>query len=269
MTSSPRGPRLTKALRWILSTTGLFFRFFPRPVYVALLRRIRGADARGGGYIHLHSIELLALACKARDAGHKDFASRPNALADDAIMALVMAVVAAESFINELPEVIEVGCSPWIPRDQWTSTPKMVECAMALRQAEAGRKSVVDKYRIASKMLSGTAFDKGRQPFQDFVDLVRLRNEIAHLKPAWSTQDHRARRIVKMLDRRRLTFNPPGNADWSWFNKLMHPAIGTWACQTVREVLLALFAQIPAPSTGIDPLGHPKAFLRDASRFPP
>jgi hypothetical protein len=208
------------------------------------------------------------MAYRSPDAARKDLADRAteaNTATADAIITIVMATVAGEAFINELPEHIEAGRPPHLPRAQWAATPEMEECANAL--SGAVRDSLLDKYEIAALAL-GKKFDKGRAPFQDFTHLVGLRNGLVHLKPAWSSQnDERVRRIVRHLEQRRLTAPFAAGAHWSWFDKLMHPAIATWACDTVRNMELAVLAL--CPDVPNDPLQHLKRSLRDGRKFSP
>src|SRR6266481_2704454 len=100
----------------------------PRTIYLWLQKRLGEAKPRGCGYIHLHCVQLLHMAYRSRDAARKDLADRanePDAATADAINTIVMATVAAEAFINELPEHIETGRSPHLPRDQWAATREM------------------------------------------------------------------------------------------------------------------------------------------------
>jgi len=147
----------------------------------------------GHGSINFHCIELTHLAYQARDKARED-ANRPTALPMDALVALVMAVVAAEAFVNELPECIRAGNSLPV-------TPEMLKCADALD--DAAFESIVDKYQIAAAALSGKPFDKGGAPLQDFALLVRVRNQIVHLKPAWSTQKHPGKKLAAELTKRK------------------------------------------------------------------
>ena len=48
-------------------------------------------------------------------------------------------------------------------------------------QRTIGLAGVVElKYLMASRILTGSAFDRGSQPYQDFRDLMKLRNHLAH-----------------------------------------------------------------------------------------
>jgi len=48
-------------------------------------------------------------------------------------------------------------------------------------QRTLGLAGVVElKYLMASRILTGSAFDWGSQPYQDFRDLMKLRNDLVH-----------------------------------------------------------------------------------------
>jgi hypothetical protein len=209
------------------------------------------------------------MAYAASKAASEEYSEQngPLAMSPSATTALIMAVVAAEAFLNEFPEYIAMGQPPYLPPHLWATTDEMDACALALKQAEIERRSLVDKVQIASCALSGKKFSKGKAPLQDFQTLVNLRNEIVHLKPAWSTQDHRARRLVSILQKRGLTVKHDAGVDWSWFDVIQRPGVSDWACETVRQMLLALVDLCPDQPRDLpadrDPLRHEKQYLRD------
>ncbi len=259
-------------LRW-LRRAGLYLLakakcVLPAALYARALRRLL-VGKRGYGFIHLHAIQLLLSAYAASKVAHEEYSKQdgPLAMSPSAVTALIMSVIAAEAFLNEMPEYIGIGQPPYLSPNLWATTDEMDACALALNQAEIERRSLVDKVQIASCALSGEKFSKGKAPLQDFHTLVNLRNEIVHLKPAWSTEDHRARRLVSILQRKGLTMKPEPGVDWSWFDVMQRPAVAEWACETVRQMLLALVDLCPDQPRNLpayrDPLRHQKQYLRE------
>jgi hypothetical protein len=217
------------------------------------------------GTVYFHTIELTHIAFMARDRARED-AKRPNALPTDALVSVVMAIVAAEAFINELPECIRAG------ENSLPVTPEMLNCAELLDRAEKERESIVEKYQIAARALSGKAFAKGRALLQDFILLVRIRNEIVHLKPAWSSQNHAGRKLSASLEQRGMSTVSASGFTLPWLNVLEDPKVATWACETARAIMLAVLDLTPECSDGrewLDPFHSLKTPLRDRARFSP
>ena len=142
----------------------------------------------------------------------------------------------------------------------------MSACADELEQAETARGNLVDKYQIAACTLSGANFAREKAPLRDFILLVRLRNELVHLKPAWSSDNHRGRNLAAQLAQRGLTV--PMSA-LPWLNLLETPKIADWACKTSRDMMLAVLDLTPDGNAGWDPFHYLKKMLKDENRFPP
>src|ERR1700676_2571312 len=140
--------------------------------------------------VSLHSIQLMHIAFDAAARARED-SRRPDALTSDSLVAIVMGAAAAEAFINELAEVIDRSRSD-IPA-------RMTAFAAAVNEVESGRGSVTLKYLLASFALTGVVFDKGKSPYQDFDQLIGLRNSLVHLKPT----DTRAPKTTEDLEQRR------------------------------------------------------------------
>ena len=213
------------------------------------------------GSISFHCIELMYAAYRARDAARID-SQRPNALPTDALAAVVMSVIAAEAFINEFPETIR-----WAQSSHGNPlvTPAMAKCADVLEESVRLRDGITKKYQAAALALSGSRFNAGREPFQDFRLLVDIRNEIVHLKPAWSEGVHQGRKLTVVLEKRNLT----AKSSLPWINKLEDTRVATWACETVRAMILAVLAFTPDGTDFTDPFDHMKWHLRNDERFPP
>jgi hypothetical protein len=196
-----------------------------------------------------HSIELLKVAFRGRNAARID-AQTPGVLAVDTLTAIVMSCASAEAFINEIVEHVRVYQQA---RDQSLRdgvTSPMVALADTLEAIEQDHGSVLLKYQVAALTLGGKAFPKGEAPFQDFAQLVKLRNAILHLRPTWSSESHPGEKVVSSLEQRRLTLPNDRDATMSWFNKLESPGVATWACKSAHEIMLAILAYTPDPPEG-------------------
>src|SRR5262245_48997573 len=110
---------------------------------------------------------LFGLAIDARDRARELCRGYPKATPPDAIVAVVMAVVGAEAFINELPVIASVlreqsGGAETVASTQLDSVGRL------LSEIEAEKGSLKLKYQIAALALAGKTLDPGCNPFQDF-----------------------------------------------------------------------------------------------------
>ena len=109
------------------------------------------------------------------------------------------------------------------------------------------------KYLMASQTLSGTTFDKGANPYQDFATLVNLRNDLMHLKPRdtflepgnGQTLTIQPPKYIRALQQRGLAHTPPEMVNISWFHMIQKDAMAGWACATAENIILAVLKMIP------------------------
>jgi len=139
----------------------------------------------------INSPNLLALAEEAAARAEAFLTSgRPGVHTRDAIPAILLSAAAAEAFINELAEWLAME------RDFFKAAAEKCQLRMhdglrsladVLQEVEKSRGSLELKYLMASHVLSGKCFEKGAPPFDDFATLVKLRNDLMHLKAGEST----------------------------------------------------------------------------------
>src|SRR5262245_18895906 len=130
--------------------------------------------------LYITSPRLWCAARDARDRATAILQQNPAAPALDVAVAVVMSVTAAEAFIKELAEVSRAE------RDSgnWPTMPGGLSALVdALAELEEQQGSLLLKYLVASILLSGKAFDRGSNPFQDFPTLTRVRNDLLHFRP--------------------------------------------------------------------------------------
>jgi hypothetical protein len=124
----------------------------------------------------IHSPFIWLLAHEARDRAKASVANDASISAVDAIAAIILSAAASEGFINELSELC-------IPRFSDSHSPAQVpQFAQKIQELEQDRSSSLCKYLAAAPILSGTQFNKGENPYQDFALLFDVRNAIMHIK---------------------------------------------------------------------------------------
>jgi hypothetical protein len=97
-------------------------------------------------------------------------------------------------------------------------------------------------------------FDKGKQPFQDFERLVKLRNAIMHTKPVGLNERHLGEEVTNELGLRNISLAAK-SSNLAWFDRLMTPEVAQWACKSARAVILDLLNKVP--------VGTPDAFAME------
>jgi hypothetical protein len=192
----------------------------------------------------------------------------PQALPASAITSIVMSALAVEAFINELAEAADMA---QIGRQEIASPAlvKLHDLANVLKEVEDTQGSVTMKYQMAYLVLSGGTFPRGNSPFQEFKQLVTLRNLLVHLKPGdkHSSSGHVEPRqsLMREFQQRGYTrtrgrkagdpnkgipADPLGGM--SWLQEIQTVQMADWAYSTARSIIAAIGAAIPIdpPLTG-------------------
>jgi hypothetical protein len=206
----------------------------------------------GLGTFFPHWFEFLCLAAQARDRAQQAAAdSGGEQPTSEALTAILFSVLAAEALINELPEAAArtVNLHPDVP-----GLSTMVNLAVRLDEAEQAKTQIDLKYQIVSKILSGKKFPRGEAPFQDFVNLAMLRNELVHPRHRDRTTEaghiEPISKVVRGLQQRRLTNtrgrrkgDVPGGV--SWLEEIKSSGVASWAYDSAREIITALLIMLP------------------------
>ena len=201
--------------------------------------------------MYMHSGFLWATACEARDRAAAVVRDNPQAWPTDTIVSIILAAATTEAFINELTETVGIQRdSPW--RQTNPISLPLRAFADALQEIEESRGSLGLKYLIASQTLSGTSFDKGTNPYQDFAILITLRNDLMHLKPRDTFLEKQGSplqihppKYIKALQQRGLARTPKKDVGMSWLNILQTLEMAVWACDTAGNVIQAVLRLIP------------------------
>ena len=88
---------------------------------------------------------------------------------NNSIIAIITSAQALEAFIN-------VEAESRLSPSLWTAVEKL---------------NIVEKWLVVTRLATNEEWDKGKQPFQDFQSLVKLRNGLVHYKPKY-TQSNQA-----------------------------------------------------------------------------
>jgi hypothetical protein len=196
---------------------------------------------------------FVHLAAEARDAAIQVEEADPRAWPmRDALGTILFSALAAEAFINELPEAASRDAYT-LRYLQFPAVPVLDDLAATLRAMVAARKKIQLKYQAAMKILTGSAFNRGAAPYQDFDRLIALRNDLVHprhldrttalghTEPASPVvRDLRQRGLTRTRGRRRG--DPAGGM--SWLSEIYCGRTAAWAhkaaCDVIAEVIRAL-----------------------------
>ncbi|SRR6266568_4818849 len=154
----------------------------------------------------------------------------------DACVAAIMAAAALEAFINEVA---------FAARDPLVVDQVVHRLGDALKAVEQA--SLESKYQIAHLCLVGLPYDQGAPPYQDFVLLIKLRNNIVHrrtetfaMSEDWERTSRNA--VLEGLRTRGVVSTEAGEFMFIVETK----AMAEWACNTVRSFARHLVAAMPS-----------------------
>jgi len=168
-----------------------------------------------------------------------------------AIVSIVFAAIAVESFVNDLVDDVS-----------WSGLGELDPALARLRELAA---AVIEKHtRLLRKIqvihvaLIGKRCDRGQQPFQDLDLLLRLRNALVHSRPetlsavdaisqAGVPTHHQPapHPLVARLVERGIVPSPPKDVLTSLLAVLHHPRVAVWAYNTAVAVNSHLIALVP------------------------
>jgi hypothetical protein len=104
----------------------------------------------------------------------KRIASAPRAGGNqEALVSVVFAAASLEAFLNE---------SAYLAENIRGAPPIVSAFAQVMADAEESRVQIQSKFQLGSLVLTGRTYEKGAAPYQDFSDLLALRNLLMHGK---------------------------------------------------------------------------------------
>jgi hypothetical protein len=154
--------------------------------------------------------------------------------------AIISVVASIESAINELYLTAVDGSLLFCDNTELgIKTDHKMNKLLSLwwEEGELDSKSIRLKYQNALLIMKEEKYKKGKQPFQDFINLIELRNALVHYKPEWQNE---AKIHKKLKDRLGSKFpgNPFGKGSAIWFpHECLGSGCALWAVKTGEDFL--------------------------------
>jgi hypothetical protein len=165
---------------------------------------------------------------------------------DFSIISIMFSVSALEAFINESVELARIV--PTAERQ------KAVQSYVAvMSELEERREALLIKFHMAMLVFSGSTWDEGAQPFQDFKLLVTVRNHIVHMKAdRWDSKLTRRGpeprslgqypKFIAALQQRNVVGKPLSR---TWLALVNDKRVARWACETAATITRAFVDGVP------------------------
>jgi hypothetical protein len=170
-----------------------------------------------------------------------------------------MSALAAEAFINELAEWTDMTTA-YLESGVSVAYDLLRDVANSLAEIEADRGSTALKYQITAKILSGSTFRRGEAPFQDFRNLLSLRDLLVHLRPRDEVgpqgdvvPSSKLIRDFRQAGRTRTRGRQPGQdipGGMSWLMEIQTDSMAAWAYKAGTEIIRALGKMLPEGGPG-------------------
>jgi len=178
---------------------------------------------------------------QAKEAALQASLAGPKAQSE-ARIAVVFAFIALEAFINELSDFA----------NEAHADPSLSALGSLMKDLNAARTSISERFQFARWILSKEPFDKGQQPYQDFLLLAKLRNAIIHLPPDKTPSDPSEPRIdsLTFLEtlRQKGLIGESRDAVASFLAEISTPEMARWACDTTAAMVRSIVEVLPALS---------------------
>ena len=188
----------------------------------------------------LHGIAKVALARIPAERGDRVGGQ------SDGLVAVVFAALAVEAFANELG-MLASDEFYWDGR----TSPDPSAVAKAYADVEATHGSVLDKLQAFRQVLADARWPTGCGIFQDVADLLRLRNELVHLKldiregDTASADAGEPPKIVGQLRSKRILADDQQPSAETWTSTVSTWAAGAWACNVAAGIVAETLSLLP------------------------
>ena len=163
------------------------------------------------------------------------------------IVAIAFSVIALESFANEIVESLNFPSRPDNSVEVRTLRAMATACDLSSRAA-----SLSTKIQVIHAALTGSALDRGRQPYQDFDLLVAVRNAIVHDRPERIESNDDGGRaglplsVVRRLAARGIVDLPDESTIvYPAWNSLTDARVANWAYDTALIMARTLAEAFP------------------------
>lgn len=162
---------------------------------------------------------------------------RPDGFTPDTVASVILAVAAAETFVNETGDAARHRPSPWGDGSPWQ---ELRDVSAAREYKRAG---LVSKYKLVSAQLAGTSLADDVEPLLSFSRLMQLRNSWIHAHAQAEPSE-----IFQWFIDQKWTYNR--REDYpkvgGWLFQLETPQVATWACRSAHNVVWHVVEQIAA-----------------------
>ena len=182
--------------------------------------------------------------------------ANPYSTVRNAVTATILAQATLESYVNEQIEMGLIARKP-VPysETQWEAVAELLQ-----------KTTLLDKWRLFAQVGHAATFDEGREPFQGFVVLVRLRNFLAHYSPKpteGDLHDPPDKKLLAGLEARYTFSTQPG-----WMERMLNVACARWACEVARAMIKE-HARITGMHDLFTPYTSPGSAEADPPMYPP
>jgi hypothetical protein len=178
----------------------------------------------------------------------------------DAIPAILFSAISIEAFLNELPELATAYTKPEEEPEDFAK-----KLATLLTTVEEYNGQIKLKLEVTYIAISGERPNQGFQPYQDFVHLFNVRNELVHLKPKdeftlkLDSDDPPSskRKILNKLSGLNILREPSTYKDPAGTNKdcpvpllerISTSNAAKWACNTAAKTVQDIVNKMPPDS---------------------
>jgi hypothetical protein len=159
----------------------------------------------------------------------------------DTLTAVIFSVTALEAFINEAKDLVKQHPSYSHPPE----APSITTFATLLDKFEEGREKTILKFYITKIVFTGTPYDSGQQPYQDFSLLVKLRNQIVHFKSDKFDKDsNEIPKIIKQLPKK-IIRDFSSSTTTTWINRLDPLPTAYWSCNVAVDMVKSILDIVP------------------------
>lgn len=138
-------------------------------------------------------------------ADSKATISQDNHFSPTFLDAYIMSVTALEAFINERISInIQILKNRIAMKLADSAEKNQLKILEMLKEQD-----LVTKYRMMPILLWQKAFDESRPPFQDFVSLVSIRNDIIHYKMPFYDEQNQKPKWARKLEEKQILLPQP------------------------------------------------------------
>ncbi|MBZ8181550.1 hypothetical protein [Oscillatoria salina] len=161
---------------------------------------------------------------------------------NEAAISVIFSALSLEAFINEFAAIAILEKASG-GGDKFLD--KLID---AIEESADRKKNTQDKFMLASKALNDK-FDKGKNPYQDFADLFKLRDCLVHLKPhdrlkieEDGTFSYLGRKFIKRLTSKNILRQDTTVESITLL--IASEDVAKWACDTASAMVNAILNKI-------------------------